>query len=111
MNIAQLQEKVDSINKFFLNMEGGDYHLNDLIVRKTLKIGEEYGELCDAVLSHIGKQRKEKLASYSYNDLVGELADVIVSALTLARYMDIDLESLIMGKLQQVEKRINNGKY
>ena len=92
-------------------MEVGNEDLNDLIVRKTLKIGEEYGELCDAVLSQMGRQRKEKLESYSYDDLLGELADVIVSAMTLARYMNIDLEQLIMGKLNKVERRIMGGKY
>ncbi len=105
--MQNIQNKIDEINEAFAQIDGHP-DLHTLIIKKTLKIGEEYGELCDAVLSEIGSQRKEKLATYNKDDLESELADVIVSALTLARYLKLDLEELIVNKLTKIEKRLKS---
>jgi len=102
--MQNIQDKIDAINEKFKQIED-ETELKTLMLKKVLKIGEEYGELCDAMLSEIGSQRKSKLNSYDSQDFKEELADVIVTALTLARYMDLDLKELIMSKLNKIEKR------
>ena len=106
--MKKIQEKIDAINKYFEDTEGYVPEI-DRIVRKTLKIGEELGELNEAVLAEMGLQRQEKLDSYKREDLEKELADVVISALTLARYLNIDLEEWLLKRLDFVEKRIKGG--
>ena len=106
--MEKIQERVDAINAYFREIEGAVPEM-ELIVRKTLKIGEELGELNEAVLAEMGLQRQEKLDSYKREDLEKELADVVISALTLARYLNIELEEWLMKRLDFVEKRIKGG--
>ncbi len=103
--MKNIEEKIDSINNLFKDLEGEVPEM-DMIVRKTLKIGEELGELNEAVLAEMGLQRQEKLDSYKREDLEKELADVVISALTLARYLNIDLEDWLLKRLDFVERRI-----
>ncbi len=103
--MQDIQNKIDAINARFKQIEG-ETELKTLMLKKVLKIGEEYGELCDAMLSEIGNQRKSKLDAHSSQNFNEELADVIVAALTLARYLDLDLGVLIMNKLNKIEKRL-----
>ncbi len=103
--MKKIQEKVDAINKYFEETEGHVPEI-DRIVRKTLKIGEELGELNEAVLAEMGLQRQEKLDSYKREDLEKELADIVISTLTLARYLNIELEPWLLKRLDEVERRI-----
>jgi NTP pyrophosphatase (non-canonical NTP hydrolase) len=106
--MKKIQERIDEINIQFLKIEGNSADLKTLMLKKVLKIGEEYGELCDAMLSEIGSQRKSKLKAYDSQDFKDEFADVIITALTLARYMDMDLESLVNKKLDKIEDRLKS---
>ena len=71
---------------------------------QTVKLGEEYGELCDEILSANKDQRKEKLESKCSN-LDEELADVILTTLLLSDIMNVDIENSIKEKMKKVEKR------
>ncbi len=103
--MKNIEEKIDSINSLFKNLEGEVPEM-EMIIRKTLKIGEELGEFNEAVLSEMGLQRQEKLDSYKREDLEKELADIVISALTLARYLNIELEPWLLKRLDEVERRI-----
>jgi len=105
MKIKELQNEIDRINAMVC--EHYDFELTDKqnVTRQVLKLGEEYGELCEAVLSSMGLQRQEKLDAHSIEDIKGELADVIITAMTAARYMNIDIEDIVVGKLKVIEER------
>jgi len=104
MEIKDLQRKVDEINIYF-DRKFGDERRD---MMHLVKIGEEYGELCEAMLAEAGLQRDEKIDAHTLENVNEELADVIIAAITLARRRDIDLESMILDKLQKVEDKIKS---
>jgi len=108
MKIKELQNEIDRINTIVC--EHYDFEPTDKqnVTRQVLKLGEEYGELCEAVLSSMGLQRQEKLDAHTIEDIKGELADVIITAMTAARYMNIDIEDIVVGKLKVIEERFTN---
>ena len=107
MTIKELQEKVDEINKVVDKHYGVNPSSEYNITRHVLKLGEEYGELCEAVLSQQGIQRQVKLDEYNLDDIKNELADVVITALTITRNMEIDIEEMIKSKLIKIEKRFS----
>ncbi|MEX0650294.1 MAG: phosphoribosyl-ATP pyrophosphohydrolase [Candidatus Andersenbacteria bacterium] len=77
--------------------------LHDIIIDtdfSALKLGEEVGELFQALLIHQGKSRKVKRVSEeeSKEKLAKELADVAGMAMILADTLDIDLEEAFVSK-------------
>ncbi len=110
MQIKELEKWIDEIN-FLVSKNFGDK--NDeasLTVRMVLKIGEEFGELSEAALFEMGSQRKSKQDKFEQDLFKKELADVIVSALTLARYKGYSLEELLVDKLRYVQERFEQEK-
>lgn len=76
------------------------------VLARTVKLGEEFGELCDAVLASQGDQRKEKLdAEHDRENLVKEFADVIITTLLLARSLDVDIEEALATKIAKLRER------
>jgi NTP pyrophosphatase (non-canonical NTP hydrolase) len=75
------------------------------IYARTIKLGEEFGELCDEVLAHAGDQRKNKLADE--HDLEGEFADVIIVTHLLAKSMHIDIDKALAKKMVKIRDRHN----
>lgn len=104
MKIKELQKEIDVLDariaKHFAQTRGGE-RAQTLM----LKLGEEYGELCEAMLARVGFQRKEKLEKSSAGDVGDELADVIVTALALAVNLDLDIEEIINDELGTVRER------
>ena len=79
------------------------------ILARTVKRGEEYGELCDEILSHTDLQRKEKLMGRDPEHLAEEFADIFIVAMLLAKTMDVDIEKALIKKIEKIEGRhINN---
>ena len=73
---------------------------------RTVKVGEEFGELCDEILSKMSLQRKEKLTKSDKENLEKEFADVIITTLLLAKSIDIDVAKAIENKIIEI-----NGRY
>jgi NTP pyrophosphatase (non-canonical NTP hydrolase) len=71
----------------------------------TVKIMEELGELCDAVLAKSGLQRKEKLEKFSQENMEEEFADVITCVFILADNMGIDIEEGLKRKIGKIDER------
>lgn len=69
----------------------------------TLKLSEEQGELCDAVLSYYSLQRKSK--KYKKDYLENEFADVIIATLFLAKQMNIDIKKALTNKIKKINRR------
>jgi NTP pyrophosphatase (non-canonical NTP hydrolase) len=94
------------MNTDFCDKHGYELSSKENIMRMMIKLGEEQGELCEAVLASFGMQSKRKLDAYSIEDVKGELADVIVSAMVIAIDMDIDIEEILVDKVRSLDARI-----
>lgn len=76
-----------------------------IILAQTIKLTEELGELCSEVLAHNSLQRKQKLEDYDKNNIREEFADVVITALLLARSMNVDIEKALEAKIEKINKR------
>ena len=110
MNIFSdyFKNKFNYINSRFAekNTQRG-YDYNTEAMYSTLKLGEEYGELSEAVLTAIGHQRQSKLDEYKKEDIEGEIADVIIQTLVVADLFKIDVSKAILDKLEKLEKKLS----
>jgi NTP pyrophosphatase (non-canonical NTP hydrolase) len=80
------------------------------VLARTIKLTEEMGELSGEVLACNFLQRKEKLGRRDENSLAEEFADVIITALLLAKAMDVDIEKSLAKKMDKVDRRYKNAK-
>jgi NTP pyrophosphatase (non-canonical NTP hydrolase) len=72
---------------------------------RTVKLGEEFGELCSEILGHYSLQRKEKLDGNTAEKLEGEFADVLITTLLLADHMGIDIGKSLENKIEKINAR------
>jgi len=75
------------------------------ILFKATKLWEEVGEFNSEILKSLKIVRKEKLENYDKTELEMELADVILSALTLADSLDIDVNKALNKKIEKIKNR------
>ncbi|MBI2459286.1 MAG: hypothetical protein HYV53_01900 [Parcubacteria group bacterium] len=75
------------------------------ILARTVKLTEELGELCDEVLAYNSLQRKQKLDNHDKKNLPEEFADVIITALLLAKAMKVDIEKALEKKIEKINQR------
>lgn len=71
----------------------------------AIKLGEEFGELCQEVLFHSSLQRKSKLKKFKKENLSEEFADVLICTLLLAQEMNVDIEKALESKMKKIDKR------
>lgn len=71
---------------------------------RTVKLGEESGELAEAVLAWCSFQRNEKMKKKAMN-LSDEIADVIITALLIAKTTGIDSERALCEKIAIIKER------
>ena len=94
-----MDEKLqDQVNRICLDYTAAKYPA--LIVdTPTLlrRIGEEYGELAEAVALTLGSSVKDSIAE--------ELADMLNTILMLCSHLDLDAETIILAKLQVLRDR------
>ena len=76
------------------------------ILARTVKLGEEFGELCEEVLAYNSLQRRQKLDNHDEESLQEEFADVIITALLLAKSMNINIETALEKKMQKLNQRV-----
>ena len=75
------------------------------LLSSAVKLSEEVGELCDAILRYLNGQRKEKLDRFTQEDLENELADVLIVTLTLARTTGVDVREALAHKIKKIKDR------
>ncbi|MFH0978309.1 MAG: MazG-like family protein [Candidatus Woesearchaeota archaeon] len=75
------------------------------ILARNVKLAEEVGELSNEVLASLSFQRKSKLDKAESDNLSEEFADVIITALILAKAMDVDINKALDAKVEKVKKR------
>lgn len=81
------------------------YSHRELLFSRMVKLGEEYGELCEHIMSSVGHGREDKVAAFDNQDLAKEFADVYIVLLLTARAADIDIKQAIQLKMEELEKR------
>ena len=109
MNIKELQgfakEEKERLNQHYAL----DADEKTRVLAHMTKVTEETGELAEAILMHLGLQRKEKLANHTHEYLEKEFADVIYTTVILADILGVDLDSVMTKRIEEVKKR-NYGK-
>ena len=89
-----------------LEKDHGRYQDKDKqIFACAIKLGEEFGELCQEVLFHSSLQRKSKMDKFKKENLSEEFADVLISTLLLAQEMNVDIEKALENKMKKIDKR------
>jgi NTP pyrophosphatase (non-canonical NTP hydrolase) len=78
----------------------------EVILARTVKFGEEFGELCEEVLAYNLLQRKQKLDNCDKENLTEEFADVIITTLLLAKTMNVDVEKALEEEMQKLSHRV-----
>lgn len=105
MNFEELLKFV-ALERERLAKYTGKYDDNEKeIFARTVKVGEEFGELCQEVLFHANLQGKHKKEQFDENNLANEFADVIFATLLLSKDMNIDIEKALEDKIKKIEKR------
>lgn len=99
---AQLQEQR------FKARNAGKASDTERLYAQTVKLGEEFGELCEAIMAHAGHQRKDKLEQHIEEGLAHELADCTIVLFTLAAKLDIDLPKALTEKIAVVNERFKD---
>ncbi|MFZ1627047.1 MAG: MazG nucleotide pyrophosphohydrolase domain-containing protein [Candidatus Moraniibacteriota bacterium] len=103
MTFEQFRQFIDEQHAFFRKVK--KQTRKDRIFARTIKLGEEYGELCDAVLASMGDQRRGKLKKEKPDDLESEFADVLIVTFMLAKAMDVDIMTALDRKIEKIRKR------
>ncbi len=105
MNLETFQQFIDEQDALFRSRPSMGQTDKDRVFARTIKLGEEYGELCDEVLASVGDQRKGKLDED--RDLEGEFADVVIVTFLLAKAMNVDMASALENKIQKIKEKHN----
>lgn len=107
MNIEELQRFIDEEDRLLCSVKGTNQNERDRIYVRTIKLGEEFGELCDQVLASVGDQRKDKLAKKSADSLNDEFADVLIVTFLLAKSMHVDIMQALDHKVKKIKEKHN----
>ncbi|MCI5051139.1 MAG: hypothetical protein MRY57_02430 [Candidatus Pacebacteria bacterium] len=102
-------EKFNAINvKFSQKNKERGYDFNTEAMYSTLKLGEEFGELSEQVLSALGHQRQSKINSYNKENLETEIADIIIQTLVVAAHFDVDVSQAVSRKIDILNEKISD---
>jgi len=105
MTLEEFRQFIDAQHEFFRKEKKQTE--KDRIFARTIKLGEEYGELCDAVLASVGDQRKTKLAKEKPGNLESEFADVMIVLFMLAKAMGVDVMKALDVKVKKIKEKHN----
>ncbi|MEU1852965.1 MazG-like family protein [Streptomyces sp. NPDC019990] len=80
----------------------------DVTLLRVLKIGEEYGEVAEALHGAMGANPR-KGRSHSWNDVQTELADVIVTSMVALATVAPDADRVLQERLEALVTRVTPG--
>lgn len=78
------------------------------VLARTVKLAEEFGELCNEVLSHNAMQRPDKLVKHNGETLAEEFADVIITTWLLAETLGVDIPVALEQKIKKLDERFKD---
>ena len=99
---ATIQQKITTLDKHFKSTNT-DFSERERVFSRVIKLNEEVGELCEAVLAELDKNQREKDRSISVDD---ELADVMICALLLAEQRNVPLWKNVEEKLTKILDKV-----
>ena len=108
MTIEEFQKFIDEQDAFFrsLSKSAGQTE-KERVLSRTVKISEEFGELCDEVLASMGDQRTGKMDGRGAESLADEFADVVITTFLLAKSMDVDVMEALGRKTKKLREKHN----
>ncbi|MFC5219141.1 MazG-like family protein [Streptomyces coerulescens] len=74
------------------------------VLLRILKLSEEVGEVAEAVIGATG-QNPRKGVTHTWEDVQGELCDVVITALVALRTLTPDTREVFARHLERVTKR------
>lgn len=107
MTIEDFQKFIDEQDALFRSVKTASQTERERILARTVKISEEFGELCDEVLASIGGQRSGKMEGRSPESLSDEFADVVITTFLLAKSMDVDVMDALARKTEKIREKHN----
>jgi|GEM_PF-4495441 len=105
MNLQELQEHANEVNKRLDNQFGLNGEQRLRAFAHMIKIQEEVGELSEETLIRYKLQREQKLNNADKENLEKEVADVIFATCTFAANFDINLDKVLTERIELVKKR------
>jgi NTP pyrophosphatase (non-canonical NTP hydrolase) len=108
MNLQDLTDFAALQEKRFKTLSDGKNTPLERSYAQLAKLGEEYGELCEALMAKMGHQRQDKLDSYTDEALASEMADVAIVLFTLANNLGVDLPAALEKKIEVVNDRFKH---
>lgn len=101
----KFKQFIEVQNAFWVNKSSKT--AKEEILARGVKLSEETGEVCDAILGALDDQRKDKQGQ-KHSDIGQELADVIIVCGMIAKTANIDLDAKLSEKMKKIEERNNN---
>lgn len=89
----------------WLDDNAGPATAGDVRLLRVLKIGEEFGEVAEAMHGALGTNPR-KGASHTWEDVHKELADVIVTSMVALATLSPDAEKILDARLQHLVARV-----
>lgn len=108
MDLPELVAFAKGMEARFEARDGGRLTPRERTYAQLAKLGEEYGELCEAMLGRDGHQRADKADTFGDDKLAGELADVVMVCFILAEKIGVDLPEALQKKVAVVEERFKD---
>jgi NTP pyrophosphatase (non-canonical NTP hydrolase) len=105
MTFKELSQFIDEYSKNLEDKFGKYDDKEKLILSSTVKLAEEFGELCNEVMTANSRQRKEKLIKHDSENLPAEFADVLLAIFMLAKDMDVNLEDALKNKIEKIKTK------
>ncbi len=106
MEFEEFIKFVDVVDEKLIERSEPSVTNRERILSRTVKISEEFGELCDEVLAFGGDQRKEKLDKKGEDSLPHEFADVLMTLFLLAKSMNVDVLDGVEKKMEKIRNRL-----
>ncbi|MBI4088731.1 hypothetical protein HY415_01410 [Candidatus Kaiserbacteria bacterium] len=107
MTIEDFQKFIDEQDTFLRSVKSASRTGRERILARTVKMSEEFGELCDEILAFLGGQRSGKMKRRSAESLAGEFADVVITTFLLAKSTDVDVMKALGHKIRKIREKHN----
>ncbi len=107
MTIEDFEKFIDEQGALLRSKMHADHTEREYILASTVKIAEEFGELCDEVLASMKNQRSGKMGDRSDESLADEFADVVITTFLLARSMDVNVMDALGRKTKKIIEKHN----
>ncbi|MCU0678661.1 MAG: MazG-like family protein [Candidatus Pacebacteria bacterium] len=103
MNIEELNTKLQKFDDYF-RTHGEALTEKERLFSRVVKLNEEVGELCEAVLCEFDSNQRKKEREI---DMDAELADVLICTLLLARNREKNIWDEVEKKVEKQLQRFN----